>query len=198
MERVWLSRLRWRARGAWLAPALVVLTVGDAVLVHALPLSGDRASFVGALLLGAMLNLIALAAIAPAAGMLVRRLRPDLPVVVARNYAGTALVALITAALLTTGLLHHATVVRDRHALADALQRGQAWIGGNAPAEYRRHVVLTDIVTISTGIYRVCAPGEHRQRSYCVIVRTDLPFPRGLRFAGHEPNTVFAQLQGNR
>src|SRR6266516_2768198 len=53
MERVWAARLRWRLRGAWLAPLLAVLTAADGALLHALPLAGDRTGVAGGLLLGA-------------------------------------------------------------------------------------------------------------------------------------------------
>src|SRR5436305_614852 len=41
MERVWASRLRWRLRGAWLAPLVALLTLADALLIHWRPLAGD-------------------------------------------------------------------------------------------------------------------------------------------------------------
>jgi hypothetical protein len=193
MERVWASRLRWRLRGAWLAPLLVVLTVADALLLHARPLAGDGTDLFGALLLAGFFNLLAVAVVAPFAGMALRRLRPDLPTVVARDYAGGALVALVTAVLLSVGLVHHGTVMRNRHALAEAQTRGQAWIGTHAPAEYRRHVLLADVVAIVAGkVFRVCTPGQHPRRSYCVVVRLDRSFPNGVRFAGSESNAVFA------
>src|ERR1044072_3841798 len=124
MERVWTSRLRWRLRGAWLAPLLVVLTIADAVLLHLRPLAGDgRTAFFAALLLASFLNLVAVAALAPFGGMLLRRVRPDLPAIVARDYAGVVLVLLITAGLAVGGQLHHSTVVRNLDALADAHAR---------------------------------------------------------------------------
>jgi hypothetical protein len=192
VERVWASRLRWRLRGAWLAPLLVVLTLADAFLLHALPLVGDRTGLVSGLLLASFLNLVTVAVLVPVGGMALRRLRPDLPRVVARDYAGTGLVALVSVALLTAGLLHRPTVARDRAALAEALVRGEAWIGAHAPAEFRRHVVLVDAVAIVVGhVYRVCAPGPSSLRAWCVVVRTDVAFPGGVRPAGATPNAVF-------
>jgi hypothetical protein len=193
MERVWASRLRWRLRGAWLAPLLVVLTAADALLVHLLPLSGEgRTDLFGALLLASFLNLMAVAALAPFLAIGLRRLRPDLPRVVARDAAGAVLVAVVTAGLLGAGLLHHGTLVRDRHALADAQARGQAWIGAHAPAAFRRHVALADTVAIVEGhVFRTCVPSMTGPRAWCAIVRTDVRFPGGVRFAGGEPNAVF-------
>lgn len=192
MERVWAARLRWRLRGAWLAPLLVVLTIADGLLLHALPLAGDRTDVVGGLLLAAFFNFVAVVVVAPAAAMALRRVRRDLPRVVARDYAGAALVVLVSGALLAGGLAHHAVVMRHRGALAEALTRGEAWIGVHAPPEFRRHAALADAVAIVDGsIYRVCAPGARPARSWCAIVRTEVPFPAGVRFAGGEPNALF-------
>jgi len=86
MERVWATRLRWRLRGAWLAPLLALLTVLDALLLHYRPLAGDgRTEAVAALLLACFLNLVAVAALAPLLALALRRVRPDLPTVVARD-----------------------------------------------------------------------------------------------------------------
>jgi hypothetical protein len=198
MERVWAARLRWRLRGAWLAPLLALLTIADALLIHFRPLAGDgRTDLFAALLLASFLNLVAVAAIAPFGGMALRRARPDLPTVVARDYAGAALVVLVTAGLLAAGLLHHGDVVRNRDALADAHARAQAWIGANAPAAYRRHVAFADTVAIVPGsLYRTCATDPRTARAWCVVVRSGVPFPRGVRYAGGEPNAVFQAGRG--
>jgi hypothetical protein len=189
MERVWASRLRWRLRGAWLAPLLVVLTAGDAALVHFLPLAGDgRTRPVAALLLASFLNLVAVAALAPLLALGLRRLRRDVPVVVARDRAGVALVLLVSAALLGTGLLHHRTVARDARALADAQARAVAWIGTYAPAPFRRHLELADTVAVVPDrLYRTCAPDPASGRAWCVVVRAY----GGVRPDGGTPNAVF-------
>jgi hypothetical protein len=193
MERVWASRLRWRLRGAWLAPLLVLLTFADALLIHFRPLAGDgRTDLFGALLLAGFLNLVAVAALAPFAGMALRRVRPDLPSVVARDYAGVVLVLLVTAGLVVGGQLHRGTVVRNQDALTDAHARAVAWIGAHAPAAYRRHVAFADTVAVVPGsLYRTCAPEPRSGRTWCVVVRSGVPFPRGVRYAGGESNAVF-------
>jgi hypothetical protein len=197
MERVWASRLRWRLRGAWLAPLLVLFTLGDAAVLHARPLAGEDVDLFASLLLAAFFNLVAVAAIAPFAGIALRRLRPDLPPLVARNHAGAALVVLVAAVLLAAGLLHHATVVRDRDALAVAHARGIAWIGAQAPAEFRRRVARADTIAIVAGsVYRTCAPGANPDRAWCVIVHTHARFPHGIRFGGGEPNARFQAGRG--
>src|ERR1700729_4170180 len=99
MDAAPLIRMRWRLRGAWLWPSYVVLTFADAAVIHDLPLSGDRASWVSGLLLGAVLNLLAIVLLANLLGRAVRRLRPDMPKVVARNYAGALITLAVTLAL---------------------------------------------------------------------------------------------------
>jgi hypothetical protein len=48
-------------------------------------------------------------------------------------------------------------------------------------------------VTIDPGsIYRTCVPSIGSRRTYCVIVKTKLPFERSVTFAGYESNSVFA------
>jgi len=194
MERLWTRRLRWRLRGAWLAPLLVVLTVADAVLLARLPPAGAGADLVGGLLLAAFLNLVAVAALAPLLAVALRRWRPDLPRVIARDRAGAALVVLVTAGLAAGGLAHRDTLARNRAAMAEALARGQAWIGARAPAEFRRHVALADVVAIVEGrVFRVCVPRPtDAARAWCAVVPTDVPYPRGIRYAGAEPNARFA------
>src|SRR5438445_11890025 len=39
--RAWLSRIRWRRRGAWLWPSVLAFTVIDAIVGHALPPQGE-------------------------------------------------------------------------------------------------------------------------------------------------------------
>ena len=197
MERGWLHRLRWRWRGAWLWPVFVAAVLVDAAVGHLRPASGDTESIAAAAIAGLALNVLVVLLLSRPLGALLRRARPDLPAVVARNYAGTAVVLAVTTALLAAGLLHHATVVADQNAMRDATVRAQAWIGDRAPAEFRRNVRFSDTFAIQPGsIYRTCVPGRHGLRSYCVIVKTQLPFQRSVTFAGYEPNSVFAEGVG--
>jgi len=191
---VWASRLRWRLRGAWLAPLVVLLTLVDALLIHFRPLAGDgRTDLFGALLLAGFLNLVAIAALAPFAGFAWRRARPELPVVVARDRAGVALVLLVTAGLALGGALHHGALVRDGRALADAHARAIAWIGTYAPAPFRRHLALADTVAVVPGsLYRTCAPDPARGRAWCVVVHVHGP----VRRDGGTPNAVFQAGRG--
>lgn len=185
---MWASRLRWRLRGAWLAPLVALSTAADALLLHFLPLAGDgRTGPVAALLLASFLNLVAVAAVAPLLGLALRRARPDVPAFLARDRAGVALVLLVSTGLLAAGLVHHRTVVRDTHALADARARAVAWIGTYAPVAFRRHLEMADTVAVVPGrMFRTCAHDPASGRAWCVVVRAG----GGIQRDGGTPNAV--------
>ena len=80
--------------------------------------------------------------------------------------------------------------------MQDAITRAQAYIGDRAPAEFRRNLQYVDTFAIQPGsIYRTCVPNDNRQRTYCVIVKTNLPFA-GVSFAGYETNEVMERGTG--
>lgn len=193
MEAAWLRTLRWRRRGAWLWPTFAAATLADAVIGHAWPAGGTGEAIATAAFIGLLLNTIAVVVLARPLALLVRRRRPDLPAVVARDYAGTATVSTVLVVLLAIGLLHHGTILHDRNALRDAISRAQAFIGDRAPPEFRSNVQWVDTYAIQPGsIYRACVPSSRDSRTYCVVVNTQVPFPRGVTFSGYEPNSMFS------
>jgi hypothetical protein len=197
MDGAWLHRMRWRRRGAWLWPAFIALTLVDAVVGHLLPPAGESQTLIAAALVAGVLNLIAVLLIARPLGAAFRRFRADLPAIVARDYAGTTVVAVVAAALLIAGLAHRPTLAAHRSMMEDAIARAQAWIGDRAPAEFRRNLQFVSTFAIQPGsIYRTCVHSDQRDRTYCVIVKTKLPFARSVSFAGYEPNSVFSQGAG--
>lgn len=197
MEGAWFARLRWRSRGAWLWPAFAALTFVDGVIGHELPPIGDTQNFVAAVLLGCALNLIGVILLRRPLGALLRRVRGDLPREVAGDYAGTGVVVAVSVVLLAWGLANRSSIIADRNALQDAVTRAQAWIGGQAPAEFRRNVARISTLTIETGrVYRSCVPSLDGRRTFCVIVRPQLPMADSVRFDGYEPNYGFAQGLG--
>ncbi len=194
MEAAWLARMRWRRRGAWLWPTFVVATILDGLILHSLPLTGATQTLVGGIVAGMVFNVLAVLLLSRPIGILVRRVRRDMPVVVARNYAGAFAVLLVSAVMLAIGLAHHSTVVAQQRALDDAVMRAEAFIGDRAPEQFRVNMSHSDTYTIQPGaIYRTCVPNRAGTRTYCVIVRTALPLARSVVPAGYEPNSIFSQ-----
>ncbi|MDQ6744490.1 MAG: hypothetical protein M3Z27_00480 [Actinomycetota bacterium] len=197
MDGARLARMRWRRRGAWLWPAFVASLLADGLIGHLLPPTGETQKLLGAALLGCFLNLLGIVVLSPPFAVMLRRRRGDLPRVVARDYAGTAAIAAVTGALLLAGLLHRPSIVSHEQARHDAITRAQAFIGDRAPAEFRRHLSVVDTFAIEPGsMYRVCVPSSQGLRSYCVIVKSRLPFAQSVSFDGYEANSVFAAGAG--
>ena len=194
MDGAWLHRARWRWRGALLWPTFAVAVAADGVIARLRPFVGDSQSVGAGILAGAILNLLGVLLLSRPAGALVRRVRPDMPVQVARNYGGTLVVLLISSALLAIGAIHHAGVVSDQQVLDDVIVRAEAYIGDRAPAEFRVNAAHTDTFVIQDGVlYRTCVPSRVRLRYYCVIVKPRLPLADSVVPAGSEPNAAFAQ-----
>jgi hypothetical protein len=194
MDGGWLRRLRWRQRGAWLWPTFVIATVVDGVLVHALPLAGSSQTLVGGLVAGMVFNVLAVLLLSRPLGAALRRRRTDMPVGVARNYAGTGAVLLVSASMLAIGLAHRPTIMAQRRALEDAVMRAEAYIGDRAPEQFRVNVTHTDTFIIQPGVvYRTCVPNRAGTRTYCVIVKPALPLAQSVVPAGYEPNSIFSQ-----
>jgi hypothetical protein len=194
MEGAWLARARWRRRGAWLWPAFVAAVLFDGAIVRALPIIGDRQSFFGGLLAGLICSVLAVLLCSAPLAVLLRRRRPDLPIVVARDYAGTFAVITVSALILTGGLLHRSTIIRQQKALRDAIVRAEAFIGTHAPAQFRVNATHTDTFTIQSGaVYRTCAPSrDQATRYYCVIVKIGLPLAQSVVYSGSEPNATLS------
>ncbi len=191
VESVWWPRLRWRMRGAWQWPAFAVLTAVDALLIARLPFRGDGADAWGALLLAGFFNLIVVAVAAPLLGVLVRRRRRDLPGVVARDYAGTALLVAVTCALLAGGLAHRSAVTEERSDRAALMAGVHDYVILQAP-RFEAGLGRPDIVELEADHYRVCVYGSERL-PLCLFVNTDQR-PAGIRRdPSREPNTGLQQ-----
>jgi hypothetical protein len=194
MDRTDLVRLRWRLTGAWLWPTFILLCLIDAVVGHLVPPAGDSESAVSGLLTGAGLMLLAIAFLSPPLGLLMRRVRRDLPRPVARNYAGTAAALGVSVALALAGVLHHDQVTADRAAVQDATERAEAWIGAHAPPRYLGDLHRIDTVGIEVPrLYRSCVSDAAGTSFYCVVVDRSKPFGTGVRYSGHESNELLEQ-----
>jgi hypothetical protein len=186
VESVFWPRLRWRMRGAWQWPVFGVLTVADAVLVMRLPFHGDGPDAAGAFLLAGFFNLLMVAVGAPLLGLLLRRRRPDLPRMIARDYAGTALLVLVTLGLVAAGLVHRPVRHEQQVDRASALVAVHQYIRSSAP-RYRGAV---DLVQEEPDLYRACVtdPARPSRLPLCLYVSTS-QVPAGVtRDPSREPN----------
>lgn len=173
VERVWHRRLRWRLRGAWQWPAFLALTLADGLLLVLLPpYRGAPENLFPAVLLAGFLNLLAVAVAAPALGSLLRRRRPDLPRLIASNYAGAAALTAITAALVGGGLVHR-SAVRAEEAREQAVALAMHdYVLAEEPA-LRGSLSSIDLVRIDRDYYRACVPGAEPRHWMCLFVTTD-------------------------
>jgi hypothetical protein len=187
-RRQGMRRLRWRLRGAWLWPAFVVVTVLEIGLLHWLPIAGDGSGFVPGLLLAGSLNVIAIALFGSLGGVALRRVRRDLPKVVADNYAGLAALAVVGAAFVVAGLVHRPELAADRAAFTEQSRAVRLWVQANADDFARAHVNSADSVRVDDDLYRTCVPGPDPKRWLCLIVDTSHNPPRIKRDQSRESN----------
>jgi hypothetical protein len=186
VESVRWRRLRWQLRGAWQWPAFIALTLLDALLVARLPFQGEGTDVIGAFLVAGFFNLFAVALLAPFFGMLLRRRRRDLPFMIARDYAGTALLVLTTCGLLVGGLTHRAAVTEERADQRAVFAAVHDYVAGAAP-RFLVGLGTMDRVRLETDSYRVCVMGAERL-PLCLFVNTDQS-PAGVRRdPSREPN----------
>jgi hypothetical protein len=172
--RLWRSRLRWKLRGAMLWPAFGVAVAVDAIVLHVLPIAGDRGPGpAGALLLATFFNLVVVAVGAPVAGAWLRHRDPTLPRMIAEDRAGTLLVAGLAAVLLAAGLLHRPAVDAaddDFRAQSDAVRR---YVAAHAPRQFRANVDRADTWKPGPDLFRTCVPGPDPRRALCLLILTD-------------------------
>src|SRR6201991_105331 len=165
-------RVRWRFRGAWQWPAFAALTVFDAVLAARLPFAGEGADVIGAVLFAGFVNLLAVAVVAPFAGMALRRRRRDLPALIARDYAGTALLFAITFLMLAGGLAHRSSVQEARADERAVFFAVHDYVLASAPA-FTAGLGTMDLRRLYDDHYRACVYEPNERLPICLFVNTD-------------------------
>jgi hypothetical protein len=184
-------------RGAWQWPAFGVLTVVDAVLLTRLPFYEEGpGTIVGGLLLAMFFNLLAVAVVGPLLGVRLRRRRPDLPRPVASDYASTAVLVTICAALFTGGLLHRPAVAAEHADVAAVAAGTHDWVVRHAPPEYRGGMAGLDVMRVEEDLYRSCVPGPDPRRWLCLFVTTDRHPPGVTRDQDQAGNSAYRMHGG--
>lgn len=194
-----MTRLRWRLRGAWLWPCFLGLTVLDGALLHRLPPYGEGpGTFVAALLVAGFLNLFVVAVLAPLAGGRLRHRRPDLPRLIADDYAGTALIVVVALGLVASGLGHRPAVVAERDDEAAATVGSRQYVAHSGAPQYRSRLAEVDLLRLEEDHYRTCVPGRDPRRWLCLFVNTDQR-PAGVtRDPDEAPNSAYRLHGGFR
>jgi hypothetical protein len=173
-------------------PTFVALTVFDGLLLHARPIAGDATNVLEGLLLGCLFNLLAVAVLAPMVGALVRRRwRPDLPRLVAHDYAGTALLVAVSLGLVVAGVAHHPDVRARQAAFRAQAAAVRNYVVRQAPALVPRLGEATTL-RLEPSLFRTCVPGG-RSRRLCLIVNTGQSPPGVRRDPSVEPNESLAR-----
>jgi hypothetical protein len=193
-----LRRLRWRLRGAQLWPLFAIVTVLEMPLLHWLPLTGERTGLLAALLLAGCLNIIAVALVGGLGGVALRRRRPDLPKVVADNYAGTAALGAVAIAFLGFGVAHRPAIADERAAFGEQRVAVRRWVLAHGDSFTLAHREAATTLLIDTDLYRTCMPGPDPRRWLCLIVETGPSPPRVTRDPNHESNASLDPRGGFR
>lgn len=186
-----LRRLRWRLRGAWLWPAFVVATLAEMALLHWLPVQGDATRWISGLLVAGCLNLIAVVVLGGPGAVLLRRRRPDMPKVVASDYAGRAALVVVAVGLVAAGVAHRPGILDRRAAFDRQLLAVHRWVTQNGDAYANAHLSQADTVVVGEGLFRTCVPGPDPKRSLCLVVDTSTSPPAVRRDVNREPNASF-------
>jgi hypothetical protein len=187
-----MRRLRWRLSGAWGLPTFVLATVAGTGGVVLLPLAGQQSNVVGAFLLCGFANLFVLAVLAPGAGWILRRRRPQLPRAVAVDRAGTGLMVALLGVLLAIGITHHGAKVASDAADRRQLAAVRRYLHDQADGQYRANIGHESVWKQSDGLYRTCVPGRDPQKNLCLYVDMAGPYPAISVDPDQQPNSVVA------
>jgi hypothetical protein len=198
VERLWTRRLRWRMRGAWQWPLFALLTVIDGVVLSELPFySRGPGTLAGGLLLAGFANLLVVAVVAPLLGGGLRRRRPDLPRLVASDYAGAAALGALTMMFALGGILHRPALAKDERKDASVGEAARSYVLSQAP-QYRAGVASMDAIQLEDDLYRTCVPTAVADRWLCLFVRTAQDPPGVTRDTDETSNSAYRLHSGPR
>jgi hypothetical protein len=191
------TRWRWRLRGAVMWPTFVVCLALDTFLLHRLPVSGSATTVGDAFVVAGFVNLAAVAVVGPLLALGLRRLRPDLPRVVARDYSGAVALLLACAAVLVAGLANRGTVAAAQRAFDAQALALRRYVTAHAPA-LRPNLPRADTVRLDTELFRTCVPAARPGTALCLFIDTSTSPPGVRRDSNSDPNApYFLQRPGD-
>jgi hypothetical protein len=190
LARTTWTRWRWRLRGAVMWPAFAVCVVLDTWLLHRLPITGTATSVGDAFIVAGFLNLAAVAVAGPLLALLLRRLRPDLPRVVARDYAGTAALVVTAAVVLGLGLVQRPAVQAQQRSFRAQALALRGYVDAHAPA-LRADLPRADTVQLDTDFYRTCVPEPDPAIALCLFIDTSRSPPVVRLDSDRDPNARY-------
>jgi hypothetical protein len=212
-ERFWLSRLRWRLRGAWQWPAFALLTLLDGFVLDRLPPQApDGLNFIEGVLIATFANLILVGALAPfLAKRLTRRRAASLAAAglpaqsseaaqaqreVLQDRVATGLLAAGLAAALVSGVANRPAIVSETEATEEVGRQLRGYVARSGNEELHRNLETANTIRLAEGYFRVCIARDDRRRHICLFVDTDTDPPRVRRDPSAEPNSAYAPSYG--
>jgi hypothetical protein len=116
-----------------------------------------------------------------------RRHRPDLPRLIASDYAGGCLLATIAAAALAAGLLHRPAVDAEQEREQAVAMAVHDYVIRQEP-QLRGALGAIDLARIEPDYYRACVPAPDARHALCLFVSTDQRPPGVTRDPEELPN----------
>ena len=212
-ERFWLSRLRWRLRGAWQWPAFAVLTLLDGLVLDRLPPQApDHLNLIEGVLIATFANLVLVGALAPfLAKRLTRRREASLAAAgsppasagssqaqreVFQDRVATFLLAAGLAAALVSGIASRPAIVSETEATEEVARQLRAYVTRSGNEELHRNLETANTIRLSEGYFRVCVARDDRRRHFCLLMDTNEDPTDVRRDPSAEPNSTFAPSYG--
>jgi hypothetical protein len=208
-ERFWISRLRWRLRGAWQWPAFAVLTMLDGLVLDRLPpWTPDRINLIEGLLIATFGNLFLVGALAPLfTRRLVHRREASLAAAgslppdadarradreVFQDRIGTGLLAAGLVAVLVSGIANRPAIVSETEDTEEVARELRNYVARSDSPELKRNLETANTIRLSKGYFRVCIARDDRRRHFCLFVDTNKEPTELRKDPSAEPNSAFA------
>lgn len=199
-EHLWARRLRWRLRGAWMWPAYAVLTILDALILHALPPVSGGVDFIPGLILSSFCNLFLMGAVAPWLGKRLAKRESgtegngvpfEVRAEVLKDRTAAVLLGTATLGLVVAGLAARPLIVSETRDTERNAELVRDYVLSEAPDEIQRNVDTANTVKLEDGYFRTCVNFDDRTRAFCLFVDVDAEPPIVRKDPSTLPNQEF-------